>query len=573
MWKRIDIDMCVGTIKTSMLEQNKRLGGRALIAEILTQEMEAKANPLGADNLLIVCNGMLAGTPASTSGRLSVGTKSPLTHGIKESNAGGTAGRALASLGVRCVVISGKPPRKSTQVLLIEENNIELVQMPELAGLKTYHACQQLRKRFGDNVSIICAGPAAEHGALMASLQVTDMEGNPARACGRGGTGAVLSSKGLKAIVIKGKKDFKPDYYDYDAFLKATRAFAQCIKAHPRAGSVLPRFGTAALVAVVNEMGALPTRNFSSGSFEQAEYLTADTMVDLQEKRGGKMEHACQPGCFIKCSNVFNDAGGQYKTSGLEYETIALTGSNLGIGNLDAVASIDRLCDEIGVDTIETGVVLGLAMQAGVIEFGDSAGALGLLEEIAKGSYLGLELGQGAAKFAKGRGITRVPVVKNQGIAGYDPRGLKGTGVTYATAPMGADHTCGNTISLKDLQPLSPDGQVAASFRLQEAIALMDSTGLCLFAAMTLANEQGMQCLADMLNAIDNGGWTAENIARIGQDCLFKEAQFNELAGFGTHDDDVPEFMRSEKLPPHNSVFDVSKQEIDKFCASRMKKK
>lgn len=569
MWKRLDVDMTSGTTSTSPLSPEKRLGGRALISLILLEEMNPQADPLGADNLLIICNGILAGTPASTSGRLSVGTKSPLTLGIKESNSGGLAGKALASLGLRCIVISGKATSNTPQILVLEEDKATLVHKPELAGLKTYEACQKLHAEFGEKAAIICAGPAAEQGSLMSSLQITDMQGNPARSCGRGGTGAVLASKGLKAIIIKEKNKAKPDYYNYEAFLSANKAFAKCINTHPVTSQVFPRFGTASLVSAVNEMGALPTRNFSTGNFDLIEGLTAEHIEELQKKRKGQMRHACQPGCLIHCSNVFNDEQGNYKTSGFEYETIALTGANLGIGNIDAVASIDRACDEIGIDTIETGVVIALAMQAGVLHFGDSAGALDLIEQIGKGTTLGKELGQGAERFAKSKGITRIPCVKKQGIAGYDPRALKGTGVTYATSPMGADHTCGNTLRSKGIDPLKPEGQTKNSFAMQSFNATIDSTGLCLFASMALHMEGGMQSLVDMLNALDNGGWTAEKILRIGQDSLARETQFNQLAGITTKDDDVPAFMREERLPPHNSVFDVPKEELDKFCKTR----
>lgn len=566
--KRLDVNMTTGSVCCQEFPLADVLGGRGLVASLLSSEMEATADPLGPENLLVVCNGLLAGTSAPTAGRLSIGTKSPLTGTIKESNAGGTAGGSLAKLGYRCIVISGASPGPELQILVLDASGGRLEPAGDIAGLSTYAACERLREKYGEDNSIICVGPGAEFGYRFASAQVTDLSGHPARAAGRGGTGTVLASKGLKAIVIHSKGKEKAAYADATAFKQAVTEFAGRLKAHPLTGQVFPAFGTACLVGMVNEMGALPTRNFSEGRFEQAATLSAEHMAEQQGKRGGNMTHSCQAGCTIHCSNVYHDAAGQYLTSGLEYETIGLTGANLGIGDLDVVAAIDRACDEMGVDTMDTGVTIGLAMQAGVISFGDAEGVLGLLREMASGSPLGRELGQGPEPFAKGRGISRIPTVKGQGIAAYDPRGLKGTGVTYATSPMGADHTCGNSIGDMNMNPLTPVGQAALSAKLQTGVSMIDCLGLCLFSGAGLEGEEGMKGLCAMLSALYGGAWDEARAIGLGLEVLALERKFNRAAGFDPKDDDVPAFMRQEPLLPHNSLFDVPKEEMAACCSS-----
>ncbi len=556
------VDMTGGKIsRVAMDERYRLLGGRGLISALLLDEMDPACDPEGPDNMLIICNGLMAGTLAASSGRLSVGGKSPLTGTIKESNAGGTAGLALAKLGLRGIVVSGVS--RELKVLVVGPEGAHLEDASELVLRGTYDTCDSLRARYGAGVSIICIGPAGERRYLNSSIQVTDREGRPARAAARGGLGGVMGGRGLKAVVLL-EGNVKPSFADAPRFRAASKAYIQALKVHPMTGNVLTKFGTAALVGAVNEMGAIPTRNYSSGSFEGAAALSGEHMADLQTERHGSMTHACQAGCPIACSNVYNGPDGKYLTSGMEYETIALNGSNLSIDDIDVVALIDRQCDDAGLDTMETGATIGVAAEAGLLSYGDCAKVLELIRQMAVGTPLGVEMGQGTERFGKKLGVTRIPVVKRQALAGYDPRALKGTGVTCATSPMGADHTAGNTIGMPGLDPLSSSGQVEASRGTHQVMALFDSLGMCIFAGMPAADPEVFGLLGEMLAGLYGGEWTPERVIALGTESLRRERRFNALAGIGEEEDDVPAFMRTEELKPHAAVFDVPREELAK---------
>lgn len=549
-------DMTTGKLSITPLETHRTfLGGRGLISALLLDETSPTILAESPDSKLIFCNGLLAGTAASCSGRLSVGGKSPLTGTIKEANAGGTAGLALSKLGLRGLVISGQSPK--LRVLVVGPEGASLEDAADFSGLGTYATCERLRARYGETISIVCIGPAGERGYLNASVQVTDREGRPARAAARGGLGAVMGVKGLKVIVLL-KGTAKPEFADKHCFQDAVKQYHAALQQHPLTGDMFAKFGTAVLVNAVNDMGAIPTRNFSTGKFEGAGGLSAEKIADLQGSRNGKMTHACQVGCPISCSSVYHDADGNYLTAGMEYETIALNGSNLGIDDIDTVAAIDRLCDDVGIDTMETGATIGAAMEAGLLPFGDAAGALNMVRQIAEGTALGQQLGQGTARFGTLHGVRRLPVVKRQAMAGYDPRALKGTGVTYATSPMGADHTAGNTLGIPGLDPLSAIGQVEASHSSQAAMAVFDCLGMCLFAGMPAADPAVFGLLGTMLEGIYGGKWPIERLIGLGEATLEREHSFNRLAGILPEEDDMPEFMRTEPLSPHNTVFDIA---------------
>ena len=280
---------------------------------------------------------------------------------------------------------------------------------------------------------------------------------------------------------------------------------------------------------------------------------------------------AVLPGCMIRCSNIYKDKEGNVLTGGFEYESIWALGANCGINDLDDIATMNRLCDDYGVDTIDMGVALGVAMEAGVLKFGDSKGAIGLIHEVGKATPLGRILGAGAAVTGKVFGMYRVPVVKGQAIPAYDPRAVKGQGVTYATTPMGADHTAGYAVATNILSvggkvdPLGTEGQVDLSRNLQIATAFVDSTGLCLFVAFAILDiAEGLEGIVEMCNARYGWNKTTDDYLEMGKQVLRDERSFNKKAGFAEGSDDLPDFFRSEKLPPHNVVFDVPKEELNK---------
>jgi len=563
--KILRVDMSAEEIRYETLPEEYELyGGRGLIARLLNEEVNPKCDPLGSENKLIFCHGLLAGTAAPSSGRLSIGAKSPLTGTIKEANAGGIAGQMLARLGLKAIIIENQPKEKKMFILKIDgDGAANLVPANDYIGMSNYSLVSKLRNTFGERIGVISIGPAGEFGYKNSSIQITDLEGRPSRAAARGGLGAVMGAKGLKAVVLEPVTSAEIPYENKEIFLNAARNYIQGVKKHPVSGKAMSEWGTAVLVNVVNEMGALPTRNFSRGSFEAAEEISGENLAKIQSQRGGKTGHICQNGCPIGCSNVYLDEKGNYLTSGLEYETIALNGANCGIASLDTIARIDRLCDDFGLDTIETGATLAVCMEAGKIGFGDEEGALSLIQEMINCTDFGKILGQGTAFTAQKLGVKRIPTVKGQAIAGYDPRALKGTGVTYATSPMGADHTAGNSLSEKSVDPQQKEGQTQVSANLQILMATFDSLGLCIFAGFCAEEPENMNYLLQMMEGKFGGRWTLEKLLEIGIRTLTLEKTFNEKAGFTSLDDRLPDFMRVEPLPPSNCIFDIPPEEID----------
>lgn len=538
------------------------LGGRALTSRMISDEVKANCEPLGNLNKVVFAPGLLSGTTLPSSGRLSVGAKSPLTGTIKESNVGGTAANVLSRLGIKAVVVEGQAP-EGWYLLKIGQDGAELVRADELAGQDNYAVASALREKYGSKHTVISIGQAGEKLYANSSVAVTDGDGNPSRHAGRGGLGAVLGSKRIKAVIIEPSQgtSFRPS----ENFTQGVRKLTEAIIANPISGGGLAAFGTASILGLNNELGGLPTRNFSTGKFEGAEKIGGEKLAEVIGSRGGKSGHACQPGCIVKCSNVYVDKEGKYLTSGLEYETLALLGSNCGIDDLDAIAQMDRLCDQYGLDTIETGGAIGIAMEAGVREFGDAQGAINLIEEMAQGTLLGRILGQGAQIAGQVLGVKRIPAVKGQCLPGYDPRAIKGNGVVYATSPMGADHTCGNAIGHPAVDPHQAEGQVALAQGLQPFIAMVDSSGFCLFATFVLGeNPDLVNTIAELINERYGTAWTALDLLELGKTTLTVEKEFNQRAGLTAAADRLPEFFSTEMLPSTHTVFDISEEELQK---------
>ncbi len=542
----------------------ERLGGRALIGKVLLNEIPPACDALGPHNKLIFAPGLLGGAVVATAGRLSVGAKSPLTGGIKEANAGGTGGDWLGKLAIRAVIVEDQAKPKEFHVLIINGDSAELIQAGNLAGLGTYATSDRLQERFGAESTVICIGQAGEYlmtGAGISSTGERDQRSNHAA---RGGLGAVMGSKGLKAVVIRKPLGRAIKLHNEGLFRTAAKAFAQKLINDPKLGTKGSQhlYGTASIVGAVNEMGSLPTRNFSEGKFEHAAELRGEKLRELVLAREGKVGTRCMPGCVIACRNLYADESGKPVVGTVQYETIALIGSNLGLGNLDDVAALNYMCNDFGLDTIETGAALGVALEAGLAGFGDVKGIIGLVKQIGEGTVLGRVLGCGAAATGRVLGVRRVPVCLGQAMPGYDPRTLKGNGVTYATSPQGADHTAGNAFGARnEVNPLGVAGQKQLSLRLQIIAAMLDSTGLCLFARPPIiANPQLM---VDMINGIYGWGWTVEDYDRFNRDVLRTELEFNRRAGITQADYRIPEYMREEPLPPHNAVFDIPDSDLD----------
>jgi len=551
-------------------EKWKGLGGRGLTSTIISQEVKPTCNPLGRFNKLVFAPGLLAGTPCPNSGRLSAGSKSPLTGTIKESNAGGTAAQCLARLGIKALVIEGMPDKNAWYSLHVDKHGVTIQEETASVGEGNYAVMKALMQKHGDKTGIISIGPAGEMGLAAANISVKDPDGN-IRSHGRGGLGAVMGSKKIKHITIDPTGGPGVEIFDPEKFREVARKFTKALVDHPVSGQALKTYGTDVLVNILNEAGGLPTRNFRFGRFAGADKISGETMREIILKRNGKPHHACHAGCVMQCSQVYNDKDGNYVTSGFEYETIWGFGANCCIDDLDIIAEADHLLDDIGVDSIETAVAVGVAMEAGIIPFGDGPGTLRLIEEIREGTPLGRILGSGAAAVGRMYGVTRVPVVKNQGLPAYDPRPVKGMGITYATSTMGADHTAGYCIPLNILRiggfvdPLRKEGEVDLSRRLQIGTAMIDSAGLCIFVMFPmLDNLDVFSLMFDMINAKYDLQMTADDGRTLGRKILRAEHGFNLAAGFTNKHDRLPEFFE-EPIAPHNAVWDFTGEEIDSY--------
>ncbi len=549
-------------------EELAGLGGRALTSKMVLNEVPATCHPLGQANKIIFAPGLLSGSPAANSGRLSAGTKSPLTGGIKESNAGGLVSQKLAKLAIKAVVLEDKPEGDDFSMIVIKKDSVEFLPADEYVGNGNYDTMEKLWDKFGKKTGVMCIGQAGEQRLKAASIQVADPQGTPGRALGRGGLGAVMGSKKIKAIIVDDKGASRVAVADSDAFKVANKRWVEMLRTHPVCGEGLPALGTAVLVNVINEAGALPTKNFRTGRFDHAQEISGEKMVENMEARGGVVAEGCHPGCVMKCSQVYHDKDGKYLTSGFEYETLWAFGAHCQIKELDDIAMMDRLCDDFGVDTIDTGVAIGMAMEGGLIPWGDSKAAIELVKEIGKGTPMGKILGSGTAFTADALGVDRIPVVKRQAFPAYDPRSVKGVGVTYATTPMGADHTAGYGVTANILavggtvDPLKKEGNLELSRNLQVATAAIDAAGLCLFVAFAvLDNEDGVQTIVDLLNAQYGISLTPDDVVNLGQSILNDEKEFNRRAGFTKKDDQLPEMFK-ETFPPHNTTWDFSTDEL-----------
>jgi len=547
------------------------MGGRGMTSMVVSKEVPPECHPLGPENKLVIAPGLLAGSAASTSGRISVGCKSPLTNGIKEANSGGQAGQVLAKLGYAAIIIEGEPKTDDTYKVFINKEGVSITAANELKMLPNYDLADKIKKDHGEKVAMISIGPAGEMKMCAASVAVTDPEFRPTRHAARGGVGAVMGAKGIKAIVLDDKGTSVRQPKRPEDFKTANKAFVQGLQQHAVTGQGLAAYGTNILTNIVNEAGGYPAYNFRQAQFDDAEKISGETYAAIETERGGNPTHGCHRGCVIKCSGIYVDKDGNYVTKQPEYETVWAHGGNCGISDPDAIARLDFLDDNIGLDTIEMGVTIGVAMEAGLIEFGDAEGAIGLVEEVGKGSYIGRILGNGAALTAKAFGIEKAPVVKGQAFPAYDPRSVKGIGVTYATSPMGADHTAGYSVTANilkvggELDPLKPEGQVELSRNLQIATAALDATGYCLFIAFAILDqEETFNAMVDTISAMYDLNMTADDVVELGKKILSFELDFNRRAGFTQQHDRLPLYFERETAAPHNVVFDVPDSELDK---------
>jgi len=521
--------------------------GRHYIAKTLLGSGVAKVDPLSPDNPLIFSAGPFAGTNFSNANRLSVGCKSPLTGGIKEANSGGTFGFALGQLETAGLTLYGAS-KDWVVIRITKEGAITYDSAEPYLGKGNNEVAALLFEKYGKKISFALCGPVGEYVGLVSGIAFADTEGRPSRLAARGGVGAVMGNKKVKAIVIDIHK--MPTFHDRKKVMGAIREYGARLAKEP-AIDTFKRTGTAMMGDITNQIGGLPVRNFSAGSLVQASEeplkLGGDYIREQNLSRGGQISHACMPGCTIECSNVYVDAAGKEMVSPLEYETLGIMGSNCGLDDPDNVARVNAVANDLGVDTIEVGATLGVLMEAAQGAFGDVEFMLQAMEDMRRGNERGRLLAQGTARVGAHYKVARVPVIKGQGISAYDPRVIEVTGISMMVTAQGADHTAGN-LPVFDCKGKTTDELVAASLGIQTMCAAADSLGLCIFGRSV--TNVSAELVVAALNDAHGTQLDASFMQKLGLETLRLEWEFNKAAGFTEKDDELPEFFYAEPLPP-----------------------
>ncbi|MDX1512598.1 MAG: aldehyde ferredoxin oxidoreductase C-terminal domain-containing protein [Gammaproteobacteria bacterium] len=551
MRKYLDIDLHTKTVNTTELEgQQIANAGRYFIAKTLVECGAARVDPLSPENPLIFSAGPFAGTNFSNANRTSVGCKSPLTGGIKESNAGGTFSVALGQLHIAGLTLHGAAD-EWILIHIAKDGTVSFDSGEPYLGMGNFEAAEKLHERFGKKVSLALCGPVGEYQGLLAGIAISDTDRRPSRLAARGGVGAVMGSKKVKAIVAELNK--MPELHERKKVMSAVKEYNKKLQADELI-ETYTKIGTASMADFTNYIGGLPVRNFSSGRLvgsEERMKMGGSYIRELNLARGGDTSHACMPGCMIKCSNVYVDADGKEITSPVEYETLGLMGTNCGLKDPDDLARLNNVANDLGIDSIETGAMIAVLMEAGVGDFGDVDFMFGVLDEIRKGSEKGRIYAQGTARVGDHFGVGRIPVIKKQAISAYDPRVIEVTGVTMMATAQGADHTAGNVPRMQT-NDKALDEIVDASMEAQVLSAAADSLGLCIFGRSV--TNTNLDMIAEAINNAVGTSYRADFFEALGRETLKLEDQFNREAGFSVDDDELPDFFYREALPPSDNV-------------------
>jgi aldehyde:ferredoxin oxidoreductase len=527
--------------------------GRYWIARTLLELGAATVDPLSPQNPLIFSAGPFAGTSFSNANRTSVGCKSPLTGGVKEANGGGSFSYGLGQQKIAGFTLHGASP-DWVVIHFKKDGTIDFDAAAPYLGKGNFEVQDMLHKRYGKKVTIALCGPVGEYQGLLGGIAFSDKDGRPARLSARGGVGAVMGSKKVKAVVVD--LDKIPTFHEPKKVNAAIKDYSKMLLADSMVQNFYQKIGTMGMADLQNTLGGLPVRNFSAG--QQADVakgekfkMGGEYIVPLNSGRGGEMTHACMPGCVIQCSNVYVDASGKEVVSPVEYETLGLLGTNCGLSDPDDLAQMNHIANDLGVDTIELGATIAVLMEAGLGQFGDVKFMADVLAEIWQGTEKGKLWAQGTARVGEHYNVRRVPVIKKQAISAYDPRVIEATGVTMMATAQGADHTAGNLPRLKtremDLESIKEQ-----SLAHQARVAANDSLGLCIFG-MSVTNPN-TQFLTDAINAAHGTALTPDFFERLGREALRLEWEFNKRAGFTAKDDELPAFFYEEPLPPTGHV-------------------
>ncbi len=543
------------------------LGQRGLATKYLTEEIDPKCDALGPENKLIMTTGPLTGTMASTGGRYSVVTKSPLTGAVACSNSGGFIGAELKAAGYDMIIFEGKSPQPV--YLYLENEKVEIVPAAEIWGQSVWTADEWLHKKYQDPLLRVAAvGRAAEKGCLYAAI-VNDLH----RAAGRSGVGTVMASKNLKAVAVRGTKGVG-NIKDPGAFMQAVNAGKQVLAENAVTGQGLPTYGTQVLMNVINEVGAMPTRNMREVQFEGASKISGEAMHEPRES-DGKPNLVTNAGCFgctIACGRISTIDRGHFSienkpqywgaSGGLEYEAAWALGSDTGVDDIDALTYANFICNEDGIDPISFGATVAAAMelyQLGAItkketggvelKFGSAEALTWATEVTCKGEGFGLDLGLGSKRLCEKYGHPDLSMtVKGQEFPAYDPRGIQGMGLTYATSNRGACHLRSYTVSSEIMgvpektDPLTTEGKPELVKAFQDATAIVDSSGLCVFTTFAWTLED----IAPQVAAACEGEWTPETMLEAGERIWNLEREFNLAAGLTAADDTLPKRLLTE---------------------------
>ncbi len=560
----LDIDLDRRTA-TAAARQGEELvwGGRYLIAKTLVEENIAAVDPLSPDNPLIFSVGPFAGTNFSNANRTSIGCRSPLTGGVKESNAGGTLGVALGQLHLAGFTLRGAA-NEWVVIRLKKDGTCEFDPARDFMGKGNFETAAALHEKYGKKVSIALCGPVGEYQGMLAGIAVSDTDRRPSRLAARGGVGAVLGSKKVKAVVAD--LDRMPQLHERKKVMGAVRYYAEKL-GEDEAIDSYKRFGTAMMADYTNHVGGLPVRNFSAGRLvdtgKEPLRMGGDFIRAQNTARGGETSHACMPGCLIQCSNVYADAAGNEVVSPVEYETLGLLGTNCGIENPDDLARLNAVANDLGIDTIETGAMAGVLMEAGLGEFGDAGFIQEVLEQIRAGTEQGRLWARGTAFVGDHYQVKRVPVIKRQAISAYDPRVIEATGISMMVSAQGADHTTGNVPRMETAdKPL--EEIAAASYAAQVMCAATDSLGLCVFGRTVTTVE--LDRITEGINAAVGSDLNSSFFDELGRETLRLEREFNRAAGFTRDDDELPRFFYEEALAPSGRAARFHAKEVNEFA-------
>ena len=563
------VNLTKGTCTNEPLNMDwadKYLGQRGLATKYLTEEIDPKVDPLSPDNKMIMTTGPLTGTCASTAGRYSVVTKGALTGAISCSNSGGFFGNEMKNAGYDMIIFEGRADKPV--YLFIENDDAQLIDAAGFWGTSCWDTEEGIKKKHGDSmIRVASIGLSGEKGCKYACI-VNDMD----RAAGRSGVGTVMGSKNLKAVAIRGTKGIQVK--DGLRFLSATSAAKQTLADNAVTGQGLPAFGTQVLMNVINETGALPTRNHRDSQFEGAHNISAEAMAEKRSSDGKSnlVTTAACFGCTIACGRVSqierthftvkDRPEYQMASGGLEYEAAWSLGAATGVDDLDAATFANFICNEQGFDPISFGATIGAAMElfeAGVITtketggidltFGNAEALCTLAELTGKQEGFGVDLGLGSKLLCEKYGKPEMAMqVKGQEFPAYDARGIQGMGLTYATSNRGACHLRSYTVASEVLgipvktDPLVSEGKAGLVMAFQDATAAFDSAGVCIFTTFAWSLDD----LAPQLDAACEGGWTTEKLLEVGERVWNLERQFNNAAGFTAADDKLPQRLMKD---------------------------